>query len=71
MSDERRQNEARATALDIMASHLRSGLPMHPRRRDHLREIIGETTPEEEAILRAYRLAGEDERQRSRERFAK
>lgn len=62
-----RQNETRAYALDIVLSHLRSGLPMHPRMRDRLREIIGETTPEEESILRAYRLAGEADRERSRE----
>lgn len=67
MTGRRSEDSIRADALDIIASHLRSGLPMHPAMYSQLREIIGETTPEEESMLRSYRLAGEAERERSRE----
>jgi hypothetical protein len=45
----------RDEALNHVAFLIETGWPIHPRRRDWLREIIGETTPEEEAMLALHR----------------
>lgn len=56
-------------ALMLVEQALYAGTPMHPNMLNHLREIIGETTPEEEARMRSYRLAGEAAAERSREQL--
>src|SRR5215831_3316521 len=60
---------SRKAALDLVANALYTGAPMHPRMHDHLREIIGEVTPEEESRLGAARRAGEAAAERSREQM--
>lgn len=52
-------NTARADALDLAAAILRSGLPIHPRMKRRIQDAIGELTEEENAMLGAYRRAGE------------
>ncbi len=58
---------SRDTALSLVEMHLRTGMPVHPKMHAELCEVIGETTPEEEARMKAQRQAGEAERERYRE----
>ena len=42
-------------ALHAVEINLRTGVPMSPRLAQQLRDVIGETSPEEEAMLRSAR----------------
>lgn len=51
MSDQIEHIETRRAALDLAVSLVASGIPIHPRERDRLVDILGELSPEEEERL--------------------